>query len=273
MVKRDKRSEGYDYMALNGAIYVVIVPPGTVEADLVERVAVIINKDLNGTRRVLFSKVPRIASQCNSAQEAELALHNLETLGLRAFSYSDLELRKPLTLFKAHSLEFGQKEIFFRDKAGRETRIEAGNVFLLIKATLETHREVEAINVKKKINLTATLLTGGLPIRRTVREKTVETTVQIDNFLRLFEKPPAEICVEIDPHGFNFSCLGPGMTLSSVINFNSLIKRIRDTCREAFFDDRVRESSGVTIPYVSHMEDLDVSCKLILKYYQVFGCR
>jgi hypothetical protein len=258
-------------MTSDEIVYLALVPPQAAEAGLAEKAAALIRKDPWSTRHLLSAKVPRIATQYRERQEAELTWHSLEGLGLTAFLISDAELRQPFLLFKAHAAELGGEEIVFRDRAGHESQIESKEAFLIIKGIAETRQEIEVTGTRKKINLPATLLTGGIPIKKTVREKTLETSVNTEYFLRVYKKPPEDLCIEIKPHGFDFSCLGKEMALSSQVNFAFLTRKIRERLPAAFFEDGVRETSGVTVPYVSHLDNLDVTCKLIYRYHQAFG--
>ena len=48
-----------------------------------------------------------------------------------------------------------------------------------------------------ELNLPATLLTGGMPIRRKVEEKTREKSIQNEFFVRLYHRQSLEPDVEI----------------------------------------------------------------------------
>lgn len=255
-------------MALDEIIHIVIAPQGTADSILAEKVASLLNKDPASIRYILSARSPRIITQCDNLKEAELTVDGLKALGLTAFSYNDSELRKPTPVFKAYTLEFGHKEILFRDRLGQENMVTSANAFLIIKGTLEILREGEVVDTKKKISITATLLTG-IPIKRTVREKSKKTSVDNESFLRLYVKPPSDLCIEIKPASFNFSCLGEEMALSSLMNFALLTRKMREMFTEAIFYDKVRESERMTMPNAPHHTSLDITCKLIYKYYQV----
>jgi hypothetical protein len=260
-------------MTLNEIIHIALVPPATIDTSLEEKVAAIVNINPLYVRRLFSSKVPVIAAEYDDYQKVEVALSQLEALGIMAFLCSDSELRKPFRLFKAISLEFVKEEILFRQRNGQESKIASQNAFLIIKGRLETNREIEVTNTKKKLNIPMTIITGGIPVRKTVQEKSHHTTSQTEYFLRLYEKHPSDLCIEIKPNGFNFTCLGRDMALTSYANFSILTDKIRVFFAGTIFDDTLQGHFRTITRAASPEANLDIVCKLIYMSHQVFNKR
>lgn len=258
-------------MTLNDNTHIVLVPPAARDAGLEEKVAAIIEIDPLHVRRLFSAKMPILAAKYDNHQKAEMTLNQLEQLGISAFLCSDSELRKPFHLFEADSLEFGKEEILFRHKNGQESKVASQNAFLIIKCQLEVNREIEVINTKKKLNIPMTLMTGGIPIRKTVQEKSYQTSSQTICFLRLYEKQPSELCIEIKPNDFNFACLGKDMTYTSIANFNIITGKMKGLFAGAIFDETLRDPLRMSLPFASLGENLNITCKLIYKYHQIFN--
>jgi hypothetical protein len=256
-------------MTTHDLIDIVIAPDNILSEELTQKLATILGRDLYHTRALLSAKIPRIIFQDTRLQKVECILHQLETLGLVAFCYKDDELRQPLRLFKANSLEFAGSNIMFRDKSTQLFRLEEKNVFLILKGILRTHQEKEIITKVKKLNITATLMTGGIPIRRTIQEKTKEITTQNECLVRLFEKNSMHFCVEIKQHGFNYSCLGSDMSPSSLHNINLLANKIKSFFPEAIFEDNLGQFPPPSTSPLSPHDNIDIDCKLIYLYHQV----
>jgi len=135
----------------------------------------------------------------------------LVELGLTVVACKDIDIRRPAQSFKSQAAQFGQHEITFRDKSGRFLKLGAGEAFLIVRGTLEIHEDIEVTKTKRKLNLPATILTGGIPIRRKVTEKTIESSTTTEAFVRVYSKNSMDADInniEIRQHNFDYSCLG-----------------------------------------------------------------
>ncbi|MFC2069213.1 hypothetical protein ACFLTP_09455, partial [Chloroflexota bacterium] len=202
-------------MARSEIVYVAISPLVKLEENLINKVAVIVDKDPYGTRLCLAGKIPRIISQYDTVHRAELTAQRLRELNLVVIVCKDSELRKPLQRYIAHKLEFDEQEVLFSDKSGQERRLESKNVSLIIKGRMQVYTETEAISTRMKFSLPATVLTGGIPIWRKVKEKIKDKSVKTEHFIRLYEQMSLEPSVEILDYDLDYSCLGVKMAASS----------------------------------------------------------
>jgi hypothetical protein len=250
---------GYDI------VHIAVAPPDILEMSLIKEVATILNKDSYETRLLLTGRIPRIVARYQTTQIAESVAQRLRVLGLVTILCSDLELRKPSVSFRAHSLKIGEGEVIFCDKGGR-TRII--NVFLILKGTMRTYIEKEATKTAMKFSLPATVLTGGIPIWRRVKEKTKDLSIQTESFVRLYDWISPDPSVEILQSDFDYSFLGAKMAPSSLTNLSAIVKELRNRFPQAVFDDSLTESFRVDIPFTTPWDDLAINCKLIYLYHQ-----
>jgi hypothetical protein len=249
-------------------VHVAVLPPKVVEADHILKVAPIIDRDLYGTRLLLAGKIPRIIAHYSTLQAAELTVQSLRGLDLTAIACKDTELRKPSHSFRAHALQFGQKEIIFLDRSGQFIKMESIDAFLILAGTMETHEDREVARTRMKLNLPATLLIGGIPVRRRVTEKATETSSQTERFVRVYDKKSSDSNVEIRHYDFDYSCLGPKIVSSSLANFSTLIVRIRDAFPQAVFDDRLTGNYRIDLPSATPWETINIICKLLYLFNQ-----
>ena len=258
-------------MASYEIVHIAIAPPDLLEANLVNKVATILNKDLYDTRLLLTGKNPRIIAHYQTFQAAESAAQSLRDLGLVSIVCKDSELRKlSLTGFKAHSLILGQGEVTFCTRGGEARTINAENVFLIIKGIAQTRTEKEVTKTKMKFSLTSTLLTG-IPIQRKVKENTIETSVQNEYFIKLYNRKSSEAIVEIFQYSFNYSFLGQKIASSSLMNLNTTVTELRNTFTQAVFDDRLTKAFQLDVPSVVPGDDTEVKCWLIYLYHQALS--
>jgi len=119
-----------------------------------------------------------------------------------------------------------------------------------------------------KFSLPATVLTGGIPIWRKVKEKTKDKSVPTEYFIRIYDHMSPEPIVEILDYDLDYSWLGAKMVTSSTAYFEGIIARIRDIFSQAIFDDRLLESFSTDIPFTTPHEDVEINCSLIYLYHR-----
>ena len=250
-------------------IDIVIAPPDVLEESLVEKVAAIVNKDFYETRLQLAGKIPRIVSRYQDAEVAKAIVQSLNALGIVAFMCKDSELHKPSAgRFRAHSLKREEGKVTFRDNNNKERSMQAENVFLILQGTVQTYIENESIKTRMKFSLPRTILLGGFPVWRAVKEKTKDVAFQTSCFIRLYERSSMEPSIEIFQYNFDYSFLGQKMTSSSLLNLSATAAELRNTFPQAAFDDRLAKSFGASIPFASPEDSIETNCRLIYLYHQ-----
>ncbi len=190
-------------------------------------------------------------------------MQGLSRLGLTVMLLSRKELLLPPNMFAARTLRIGDGQIQFWDRLGASTTMASTGARLIIHGSVETREQRERTTTKMKLNLPATLLTGGIPIRRKTTEKTVETSVSSEAFVRIFRRTSSEPTVQIRQHEFDYSFLGSQMAPASLTNFSRLVTMIRTVLPQAAFDDRLTKTFAVDLPSTTPWEKVDIACNLI----------
>jgi hypothetical protein len=256
-------------MADYEVMHIAVAPPANLDANLLRSVATVINKSPYDTRLLLAGEIPKIITHYSSIQMAGSIIKNLRDLGLVALACRDSELRRSAPSFKAQTLEFREKEVLFRDSAGREKRIGKNSVFLILEGRVQTSVEVETTKPKIKFSLTRTLLTGGIPMWRKVDEKTTARSIQAEYFVRLYERESPEPSMELLQQHVNYSFLREKIAVSSFTNFRTTVLKLREVFPQAIFDNRLVKPFVVTEYSSRPWEDIEINCKLIYLFHLV----
>ena len=255
-------------MAGYEVVHVAVAAPNIPEPDIIKKAATIVNKDPYQTRLSLSGGIPKLIAHYHSMQEAESTAQNLRDLGLIAFICKNSELRKPSKIFTAHTMEFLERETIFRDKGGQTKRIAPSDVFLILKGGMQTPTEEETTETKRKINWGATLLTGGIPIWRNVKEKISGVAVREEPLARLYNRESAEPMVQMLQHGMAYSFLGAQIAPSSLANFNTVVAKLRELFPQAGFDDSLIKPPKSNMSSTRTPDDLELNCKLLYLYHK-----
>lgn len=245
-------------------VYVAVLPPASPGPGLVAAVANVVGKSPAATRLLLAGRIPRILAVFGNRTEARSVVEGLRLLGLNALMFGADELRLPSKIFAAHALKIGESSVGFLDRGGGSTTMYSGGASLIIRGNADSREEVQRTTTKMKLNLPATLLTGGIPVRRKTTEKTVEISTSTEAYLRIYYRKPAPDCVQIRQHDFDYSCLGPDMGPASLTNFSRLVEKISLAFSRATYDDRLTKAFTVDVPSATAWEKVDIACRLIL---------
>jgi hypothetical protein len=255
-------------MSVYEVVHVAVGPSTVLDEELVKKVSEIIGKNPYEARLRLMGKIPKIIANYDAMQQAESTAQSLRELGLVVIVFSDSEMRKPRQIFKARNLKFEEQAITFCDRSGQTRRMEAREAFLILSARMQAYTDTDVIKTTRKINVTATLLTGGIPIMKKVEKKTTARSFQTESFLRLYDRTSPELAVEIPQHDFDYSFLGAEMVSSATANFSIAIRKIREAFPQAIFDDSLIEPFGANMPATMAQDNIEVNCKLIYWYHQ-----
>jgi len=255
-------------MAGYEVVHVAVAAPNIPDPEIVKKVATIVNKDPYQTRLLLSSGFPKLIAHHPSLQEAESTARNLTDLGLVAFVCQNSELRKPSKVFIVHTVEFLNGEAVFLNTGGQTKIIKSADVFLILKGVLQISAEGETTETERKINWGATLLLGGIPIRRKVKERVSATIFREEPAVRLYGHESSDPAVQMLQHDMAYSFLGAQMASSSAANFNTVVAKLRDLFPRAIFDDRLMKSSGSESLSAKASDDLELNYKLLYLYYK-----
>jgi len=91
----------------------------------------------------------------------------------------------------------------------------------------------EKTRTNMKFSLPMTMLTGGIPIWRGVKEKTGVQSQHSEYFLRLYDRKSPETSVDILQDHMNYLSLGTKMTFSSLTNFSTLSAKLQEVFPQA----------------------------------------
>lgn len=243
--------------------YVAVAPPETLGEDLLKRVASLVGKELFETRLLLAGETPGIIASCPDTDTADSMARSLRNAGLVAFVCRGSELRNRSAGFVAHTAHVGEKEVLFQDRRGGEVRIEAGDAFLIIRGKTRNATRQKTSTIKMKLNVPATVLTGGIPIIRPVTQKAAKEGFVTEDFVRIFDRRSSDPRVEMSRNRVNYSFLGPELASSAPTNFEIVVTKLREWFPLAIFDERLTRPFKRDMPAAGPEEALEIKCKLI----------
>jgi hypothetical protein len=237
-------------------ILVAIGPLTRPSEEVVASVARILKKDIYETGLLLAAKIPRVVARLPDMSSAEQVCVGLRAVGAMAFTIPESELNRPPDYFRANKVAFEDGSVKFENRIGKSKSLKAEAIFLLLQGKLLKQTQTETKTTKRKLNITGTLLTGGIPVlkkeTKTVKEISTETSI----FLRIYGRAAIDPEVDLLQSDIDYSFLGPAMAATSSANFSKLISKIREKFPDALFDNSLMESAR---PGLSSFTPVDLS--------------
>lgn len=256
-----------------GLVHVAVSPPKTLDGGLLERVASLTGKEIPDARLLLVGEMPRIIASDPDPDRANAIAQGLRQAGLVAFVCKDSELRNRSAGLAAHMASFEERGVLFRDKRGGEVRIEAGDAFLIMRGRGQSPVQEKSSTTKMKLNVPATLLTGGIPIMRSVTQSATKESFRAEDFVRVFDRRSSEPRVGMSQNHVDYAFLGPELTASTPANFNIVVTRLRQWFPLAIFDERLTRPHKSDVPASGPGEALEINCRLIYLGHQAMDRR
>ncbi|MBN1367747.1 MAG: hypothetical protein JW967_07460 [Dehalococcoidales bacterium] len=253
-------------MAGTDIMHIAVAPVDNLEDSLISRVAVILGKDLYGTRLLLASKIPKVIAHYETREKAEAIARSFSELGLKPVVFADSELRRYSETYRPYSAELNRGEIIFSDHNDNKTVLKPEDAFLILKGIIHTSREMVTDTKKIKVDVPLTVMTGGIPIVRKVKDTKTTVLNREEYFIRIYKRDTADSHIEILQNDFDYSCLGEKMSLSSLSNFNLLLTRIIAIFPDMIFDDRLTKYSNPSV-LSNTLNNVEVNCRLIHTFY------
>ena len=248
-------------------LYVAAAPPKTLSDELLKKAASLIGKDIADTRLLLAGELPRVLASMPDSATAESTARGLQDAGFVAFVCGDSELRNRAESFLARTVIPAERAVTFRDRHGGEVVIEAGDAFLIIRGKLRAAAPENTSTTKMKLNVTATVLTGGLPIMRRVTKETTRESSQAEDFMAIYDRRSSDPRVEMSRSQMDYAFLGPELTPFALANFEIVAKKLREWFPPAIFDDRLSRHFKTDLPSEGPGEALEINRKLIYLNY------
>ena len=253
--------------------HVAVMPPSDLPSNLVSQIAQIVNQPEYQIRFQLAGHLPRMIGHFKEGTAANTAARSLLALNLAAFVISESELRRTISPeLSAHSIKIDGEESIFTNRNGKFKNLSNSNVFLILTGRRSTVVEEETVaKSTMKVNVTATLLTGGIPVMKRVVSKAQESKKITEQFVRLYTKESDVPAVELCQFDLDYSFLGDKKGPTATGNINASIDVLRQAFPKAFFDNSLLTGFVTDSKSISGTDLGEQNCFLLVRYYKAMA--
>jgi hypothetical protein len=231
--------------------------------ELVQSLAAALGVTAFEVRPRLMGGGPSVVGRFADEQQAVRLAGTLRLSGVAAFVLDSDEARsRGRHVVRRFTLDSGTLAV---ETVGGETvRTPLGSVRLLLPA-IGISVQTESVTVtERKLSLGKTILSGGIPMTKTV---TRQEEVQTEERERMLFVVAADLPLLVfRQDGMSYDGFGPAMKLSRELNFSHLLAELRRLCPGARFDDRLLQRAGqvrVLGPAVDPDANLDLAAAIL----------
>jgi hypothetical protein len=197
---------------------------------------------------------------------AAAALAALNRSGVSAFDVVE-PLPDPKARLVARELAFEASGLKVTPRSGPTETLPWGEISLLLLGMRVARSSTVKTTTTTKVDIGAAVITGGLKVTKTETRTERTDSEHAEQELRVIGNS-GKVAI-ISEGGIVFSCLGTAVQPGRLANFQLVVRKIRESCPKARFDDRLlrlgRRPPTVIVPSAAggSAEGLDVWSELV----------
>lgn len=237
-----------------------------VSSELVESLSAALGTIPFEARQKLLGGGPAVLANFADRVRAEELAARLEEANLAALVVDPEEVRSGQAPFTVHRFELAGQALKVEAADGRSEEIDYGQIELVISATGIALQTEEAEVTARKFSIGKTLLAGGVPMSKKVKQQQEVATEVRDRLLCLYAGKRSPLLLRQGV--LEYDGLGDARQLSRQRNFTHLTFELRRLCPEAVFDERLLQRTGqvrVLGPALVPESNLDLAFEILAR--------
>jgi hypothetical protein len=182
-----------------------------------------------------------LASFAGPEQAGALSLR-LDDAGVGAFVVDTASLHGAPGRLVVRRFELGERALRLESVDGASSEVPYGEIESLLPATRVSGQTESKTVTERKFSLGRTVLSGGIPLTKTVTRQEEVATEDRTKCLYLYARQRPQVVFR--QNGMNYDGFGAAMKLSQELNFAYLTGELRRLCPAAVFDERLVSRAG-----------------------------
>lgn len=211
-------------------------------ADLVQSLAATLGVMPYEMRQRMIGGGPSVVANFADQQSARAMAAKLNQSGVATLVVDADEVRGQTGRSLVRRFELKERSLLIEASAGQSTDIAYDDIDLLLPGTRIVGQSEFKTVTERKFSLGRTILSGGIPLTKTIERQEEVSTETRENILCLYagKRPP----VVFAQNGLAYDGLGTAMKLSRELNFAHLKSELLRLCPAADHDDRLLNRPG-----------------------------
>ena len=234
--------------------------------ELVQALAAVLGLTPFEVRPRLMGGGPAAVGRFASGREAAILAERLGRCGVATLVIDADEVRGRGGRLVVRRFELGEDALTVDGVDGRSARIPYGEIDILLPAMGITAQTEPVTVTERRLNVGATLLTGGIPVMKKVERK--EEVQAEEREKSLFVHAGTGPALLLRQSGMTYEGLGPAMRPSRELNFAHLTAELRRLAPAAVWDERLLQRAGqvrVLGPALDPDTHLDLAAEILAR--------
>ena len=213
---------------------------------------------------------PAVLASFADPQQAQALAANLSREGVPALLIDSAVVRSRNLTFYVHRFVPGPQTLLVESPDGTSSVIDYAAIDLLLVATGSSGQTQTTSTVtERKFSLGKTLLSGGIPMTKKVKQEVTVKVEERDETLWLYARGREPVI--FGRSAMNYNGLGDAMQFTRDLNFAYLKNELRRRAPQAVYDDRLLKRPALVRllgPALSPETDLDLAFEILARSLQ-----
>lgn len=234
--------------------------------ELIQAIAAILGITAFEVRQRMIGDGPAVVARFADPQQAATLAEKLRRCGVPTLVIDAAEVRSSAGRLIVRRFEMSAHELHAEAVGGETAAVPYGEVALLLPAICIIGQTETVTVTERKFSLGATLLSGGIPLKKKVERKEEVHTEEREKALFLYAaNGPALVFRQ---NGMTYEGFGAAMKPSRELNFAFLAGELRRLCPAAVHDQRLLQRAGqarVLGPTLDPDANLDLAVEILAR--------
>jgi hypothetical protein len=202
------------------------------------------------------------------AGKADALVSALRMAGVAALSV-DSEVPSDRDRLVAARLALSEAGAIFTPRFGEAMALAWTDVLAILRGLRAARQETERTEKSKRFSAATAIATSGLIMTRR-EERTVRSAEEsIEQVILVYARDGR--AAMLAEGGIDFSCLGPGLQPSSVANMAEVARRLRESAKGAFYDERLLRLARRSLPFLAGGESRSQTTTIVTRRTDTSG--
>lgn len=212
--------------------------------EFIQTIADALEKTVYEVRQRIITGSPCVIASYGEAHMAQELAASLHTRGVAAMVVDAEEVHAGAEYIHVYRFEITDASLHIWTAEDDHAEIPYGKIKLMLLGKSTCTETVTKTVEQRKISVGKTILTGGIPMRKTVKHTEKSESLKHSRFLYMYVgKRPQPLIFSQD--GMKYEGLGEAIQLSHVLNFNYLVSVLKKRSPDALYDDRLGKRIGL----------------------------
>jgi hypothetical protein len=236
-------------------------------AESVQEISRVLGKTAFEVQQRMICGSPVVLASFADPQQAMTLAKRVNQTGIAAIVVDVTEFRRRTGSIIVRHFKLNESSLHIESSDKRSAEIPYEKIDILLPASDSVHHSEIKTTTERKFSIGKTLLTGGVPMFKTVKHQQEVSSGKINKVLYLYAAGRLQPVI-FKQDSIDFKGLGEDMQISTELNFTYLINELHRLAPGAAYDDRlIRRAGQVRLlgPTLNPETNMDLAVEILVR--------